>query len=553
MKTVTKCLLTAAASAVLISGLTASDPAAGFERRGDKKILVYAGRGDVPVIDPSIRYDAPVRTIQRAVFDALLKYVDSPPKVIPWLAESYDVSDDGLNYTFHLVKNAKFHNGDPVTAEAVRWSFERTLKLKQGVSWMLADVLPPENIKAVDDHTVRMTLNRPYTPFASFIPWWFIMNPKETMAHAVDDDYGAKWLLDHDTGSGPYKVVRAELGNVWELERVQDYWRGFDGPLSGIIYKMVREEAVQSAGLEKGDIDIVTGLTPDSFDRLSKLPGINASTEPALTAFGLKFNTQTKYMSDVNLRKAVAYAYDYDAFIKIFNNRAKLQTSPFADAVKGKIDVPNMPRRDLAKLQTSPFADAVKGKIDVPNMPRRDLAKAKEYLAKSQWPNGGIELEFVYVSGFGAEKQMGLVLIDALNPLNIKVNMVPLSWTAMLQRGASAETSPDIIAIFVTPVSTDPDATASQYHPDAWGQYWGVHFYDNPELKQLIEEGRRTIAWKDREPIYRKIQQILVDGQPEVFGMMRERMIMYRDWVGGFAFSPVMETSELDLYPLYIE
>ena len=75
MKTVTKCLLTAAASAVLISGLTASDPAAGFERRGDKKILVYAGRGDVPVIDPSIRYDAPVRTIQRAVFDALLKYV----------------------------------------------------------------------------------------------------------------------------------------------------------------------------------------------------------------------------------------------------------------------------------------------------------------------------------------------------------------------------------------------------------------------------------------------------------------------------------------------
>jgi peptide/nickel transport system substrate-binding protein len=232
-------------------------------------------------------------------------------------------------------------------------------------------------------------------------------------------------------------------------------------------------------------------------------------------------------MSDVNVRKAVAYAYDYDAFIKIFNNRAKLQTSPFADAVKGK--------------------------IDVSSMPRRDIAKAKEHLAKSQWPNGVIELEFVYVSGYGAEQQMGLVLIDALRPLNIKVNMVPLSWTAMLQRGASAETSPDIIAIFVTPVSTDPDATASQYHPDAWGQYWGVHFHDNPELKRLIEEGRRTIAWKDREPIYRKIQQILVDGQPEVYGMMRERMIMYRDWVGGFEFSPVMETSELDLYPLYIE
>ena len=116
---------------------------------------------------------------------------------------------------------------------------------------MLADVLRAENIAAVDDHTVRITLDRSYAPFASFIPWWFIMNPKEMIAHTVDDDYGQEWLLDHDTGSGPYKMVRAELGKVWEMERVQYYWRGFDGPLHGIIYRMIREEAVQSASSRK--------------------------------------------------------------------------------------------------------------------------------------------------------------------------------------------------------------------------------------------------------------------------------------------------------------
>src|SRR3546814_11198991 len=81
--------------------------------------------------------------MQQAVYDALAKYVGNPAKVVPWLAESWDSSPDAKTWTFHLAKNAKFHNGDPVDAEAVRYSFERGLKLNKGVAWMLKDFLDP--------------------------------------------------------------------------------------------------------------------------------------------------------------------------------------------------------------------------------------------------------------------------------------------------------------------------------------------------------------------------------------------------------------------------
>ena len=100
-----------------------------------------------------------------------------------------------------------------------------------------------------------------------------------------------------------------------------------------------------------------------------------------------------------------------------------------------------------------------------------DLAKAKEYLAKSDYPNGGFELEYVYVQGLEEERLMGLILIDSLQKLNIKVNMV-LDWANMVARGSKVETSPQMMAIFATPVSTDPDAVAIQSSSAIWCLLW---------------------------------------------------------------------------------
>src|SRR6185295_15332677 len=167
-----------------------------------KKILVFAGRQEVPTIDPSVKYDWSIRMMQQALYDGLVKYVGNPPEIQPWLAERWEVSPDAKTWTFHLVRNARFNNGDPVTAEAVRWSFARTLKLNQGPAWMLSDFLKEDGIKVVNDHTIQFTLTQSYAPFLSFVPWWYVMNPKEVLAHQVDGDLGQKWLTENAAGSG---------------------------------------------------------------------------------------------------------------------------------------------------------------------------------------------------------------------------------------------------------------------------------------------------------------------------------------------------------------
>jgi peptide/nickel transport system substrate-binding protein len=103
-------------TALLVAG--AALPASSFERVGDKKVIVFGGRQQVPVLDPHVRYDWSTRMLQGAVYDALVKYQGNPAEIKPWLAESWETSADGRTWTFHLVGNAKFHNGDPVDAEA---------------------------------------------------------------------------------------------------------------------------------------------------------------------------------------------------------------------------------------------------------------------------------------------------------------------------------------------------------------------------------------------------------------------------------------------------
>ena len=170
-------------TAVIATLVALVAPSAAFERVGDKKILVFAGRQEVPTIDPSVKYDWSIRMMQQSLYDALAKYVGNPAEIVPWLAERWESSPDARIWTFHLVKNARFHNGDPVTAEAVRFSFARTLKLNQGPAWMLSDFLKEDGIKVIDDHTIRFTLSQPYAAFLSFIPWWYVMNPKQVVAN----------------------------------------------------------------------------------------------------------------------------------------------------------------------------------------------------------------------------------------------------------------------------------------------------------------------------------------------------------------------------------
>lgn len=526
----TRKLLLSTVVGALLAGSMLAGPAGAFERTPDGNIIVFAGRQAIPVLDPHVRYDWSTRMVQQAVYDALVKYEGDPAEIKPWLAESWETSEDGKTWTFRLVDNARFHNGDPVTAEAVRYSFERGLKLNKGVAWMLKDFLAPEGISVVDDRTVKFELKAPYAPFLSFLPWWFVVNPAQVQANEVNGDYGEAWLTENAAGSGPFRIGRWEPNVLYELESVADYWKGWpqaDKRPAGVIYRIIREPAAQKASLQRGEVDIAEGLTSDDYVQIANVPGLVIQDHKGMTTFGIKFNTQQGPTADLNLRKAIAYAFDYDALIQIYNGAASLQTSPLPDAMRGH--------------------------IAVPDIPRKDMAKAREYLARSAYPGGGITLPYVHVAGLEEARRIGLVLLENLKELNINVEITPEQWPNMVANGSRVETSPAMTSVYVTPISTDPDAVAYQYHKNSWGQYYAMAFYDNAEVSQKIDQARASTDWDERARLYAEIQTQIVADQPEVFGMLQNRRWAHRDYLKGFQFSPVRFTGEVDLYPLWID
>ncbi|MDE2334893.1 MAG: ABC transporter substrate-binding protein [Rhodospirillales bacterium] len=521
--------LIASSAAAAAAGLH-TQPADAFVREGKRKVLVFSGGQPVPVLDPHVKYDYSTRMMQQSIYDALAKYVDNPARIVPWLAKSWESSPDGKTWTFHLVENATFHNGDPVDAEAVRFSYERGLKLNKGVAWMLKDHLDPSGIKAADPHTVVFTLKSAFPGFLSFVPWWFIVNPKEVMAHAVNGDMGQKYLTDHAAGSGPFKIRRWDPQAVMDLQAVANYWKGWpEGDANrpaGVIYQVIREPAPRKAALLRGQVDMVTDMTPQDYDQLAKTAGIKVSSNPGMTPFTIMMNTQHGPTADLNFRKALAWAMDYKAFLQVENGAAKLMDSPFPNAMAGH--------------------------IAVPDMPHHDLEKARAYLAKTKWAKGGLTIDYVYVAGLEVERQLGLAVLSSLQPLNIKVNVQAMPWPQLVARGSNPQTGPAMIAVYVTPVSTDPDVVASQYASSAAGRYWGMHHLSDPGLDKMVETARLETDPTKRMALYAEIQKRIVADQPAIFGMMEDRRWAMRDDVRGFVFCPVRLTGEVDFYPMWV-
>ncbi|MCB1546902.1 MAG: ABC transporter substrate-binding protein [Hyphomicrobiaceae bacterium] len=521
-------LILAVCTGVAVAASVAGSAA--YETIGDKKILVWGGRTPVSNFDPHQRFDAPHHVFQSAIYEPLVKYQGNPSEIVPWLAKSWEMSPDAKEWTFSLDPAAKFQNGDPVDAEAVRYSFTRALKINKAVAWMLSATLKPENITVVDPTTVKFAFDVPSPSFIGYLPWWMIVNPKEIAGHEVDGDMGVAWMTTNTAGSGPFKVKQFTQDAVYQLEALDNYWKGWpqgDKHLGGVIYQVIREPSAQRTALMTKKADIVEGLTTADYQQVAKLPGIVIENNVGASPFMIKFNYQKGPTADVNLRRAIAYAFDYDALPSLYAGDATLLTSPFPSALKGH--------------------------IDVPDFPRRDLAKAKEYLAKTPWANGGLELEYVHQQGNDETRRVGLILLNSLKDLGISLKITPLLWANMVANAQSIDTAANMTGLFMATYTVDPDSAASQYHKSAWGQWFGVSHYDNPDVFAMIEKARTTASWDERAPIYAEIQKQLTADQPEVFGYVANVRIAHRDYVKGYDYTPIKTSGFADFGALWID
>ena len=464
------------------------------EVAAEPRVFTIAILDEVTNIDPAFTNDWQSSVIGRAVYDPLFRARGDPIQNEPWIAESFEVNDDATVWTIHLRPGLTFHDGSPITADAVKYSFDRYQALQGGYSFLWANITNADTVKILDDLTVEFTLTKPFTPFISTLAAIYVVNPVVVQAHEVDGDWGKDWMLDNEAGSGPYTISRWEPGTMYELTRLPEHWAGFpqDNGIEIFRYMVSRDTSATRLALEAGEIDWFPGLTEEDFTLLEGKEGISTLFRPSLTVDWVFMNTASEGpIGDVNVRKALRAAYDYAA----------------SDTVLFDIN-------SMDYLMPS----ALPGAIEFPDLQKTDLDLAEEYMTASSYPDGGFTLDYIYVTGYTPEEDVGLILLEAASKLGITVNLVPKTWTEMVQMCSTTDTVPDMINIFLGMIYADqyPYLAESFSKSVALG-YGTCHNYLSETISTKLDQASTEADEAAKFELYNQIQNELYES---VFGIM---------------------------------
>jgi peptide/nickel transport system substrate-binding protein len=490
-------LLKMAGLAAATSGIAMQMP--GVARRtaaqAADNVFIYGSGQDMASLDPHTGYDASISWGLRAVYDSLLRLEGDPLEIKPLLASEVTGSEDGGIWTITLDPAATFHDGSSITAEAVKWNFDRLLAKNLGSAWMFTSIMTPESVVVVDEQTLEVTLTVPFAPFDLILPYVFIANPTIVMENEADGDMGEAWLVSNAAGGGPYTLSRFEPGSVYQFDRNPDYWAevpGFDNPVSIFVWRIIRESSTKRLAMEAGEIQYGDVFTVEDIAALREDKRFTVNDAGGLLTFSIKLNNQVGPTADVNVRKALTALFDTTAALAAVDNRGELLVGPVPNAIGDWVN---------------PDLNAI----------TFDMEAAAQYLSESAYPDG-FDLEYVYVTGLAMEEAFGLILLEKAAELGINVTITPLVWPDMVARASSPETMPGAMAVYVGASYLDPDAYLwPQFHSSQAGSWAAASWYENPELDALIQEGRTLVDPAARKDIYNQIQQILVDDAVEIW------------------------------------
>jgi peptide/nickel transport system substrate-binding protein len=465
------------------------------QRQESANVLVYGASQDISNLDPHTGHDYSIAWGQRAVYDSLLRYEGKAAELKPLIATEVSGSPDATTWTIKLADNATFHDGSAVDAEAVKYNFQRLLRKNLGVAWMFVGVMDQDSIKVVDPTTVEITLLKPFAPYDAVLPWLFVANPKLVQEHDVNGDEGEGWLKENEAGGGPFTIKRWEIGNIYEFERYPDYWFNPENgikPLDGFVWKVIRESSTKRIAMETGELQYGDRFSPEDDSALAAEPQFTANRDPSLTPFAIKLNNQVGPTSDINVRKALTQAFDFDAAIEAVSGLGTIMQGPLATGL-------------------TPWH-----KDDLPIL-KFDMEAAKASLAASQFADG-FEMEYVYVTGLAQEENFGLILLEKANELGITVNVTPMLWPDMVARASKADTAPNAMAVYSGTDYLDPDNFLWQaYHSSQAGFWAAASHYKNPALDKLLEEARADTNQDNRKKLYDEAQLTLVNDVVEIW------------------------------------
>jgi peptide/nickel transport system substrate-binding protein len=497
-----------------LGGLTADAEA--------KSRFVFANESDYDTVDPHAAFDVGRIAVRLNLYDGLMRWQKNPAQLEHWVAESHTISPDGLTYTFKLRKGVKFHDGTEVKASDVVYSMERILALGKGAASLFKTMIAPGQTKAIDDYTVEFKLMKPSAIFLSIVPEIHIVNEKLVKANEVNNDWGAAWLSKNEAGSGAYKLTQFDPAIGFVAERNPDHFKGW-GPkyIDEIEFRGVKDTNTRVLGLIKGDFNGIGGyLQTDQIKRLEDSGKAKILEAESMRVMMMQFNTQRPPLTDVHVRRALNYAFDYDGFNKeILGGLVERNPTPLPNTIWG---VPK----------------DVKGYS-------YDLDKAKAELAKAA-VKVDRPLEIVYLTGFAQSEQAAQLYQNGLQKIGIQSKVVGTPWPTVVEKVAKVETTPDISVYWISTYYADPhNWIGEMFHSANAGTFKNAHHYKNPKVDELLDKALHSTDQAERAKLYEEATRIVVEDAPGLWIYNTKWYGPYSKNLQGIVFCPIGNAQEM--------
>jgi len=451
-------------------------------------------------IDPAVGSDFSSTSSLANLYDSLV-FPNTEGGVDPHLAESWDVSDDGLTWTFKLKEGVKFHNGDDLMASDVAWSMNRLLEIGEGLAYVFLGTV--ESATAVDDYTVEFKLTQPSGLFLISLIRLYVANEDQVMENIVTPgpygdkgDFGKGWLLTNDAGSGAYTVKEFPLEEYLLMEKNEDWFGTFHPDAADEVrFIATTEPATVRTMMSRGELQISDQWqTVEALEALDEMEGVDVAAFPVLTEFYYMIHTQKPPTDDIHFRRAMAYAFDYDAAVGLEWTGTQQSQGPVPAITAGH-------NPDVFVFT-------------------RDLDKAREELALSAYADQleDYPVQVHWITEVPAEEKWALLFQANMAEIGIPVEIVGTPWMSVVEETADMEASPHIVTIYVS--ADFPEAGSLlkvRYHSDAAATWSQNEWLLDPELDGKIDDALTTVDQEERYAKYRDLQDEIVDLSPSIF------------------------------------
>lgn len=466
----------------------------GGDSEQSKDSIIIGIDSDAVALDPLRINDTLTMSILSNVYEPLVRMTNDS-QIVPALATKWEVSDDGLEYVFTIRTDATFHNGDPITAEDVKYSLEAAIESSYTGPYMNFI----DKVEVLDAENVKVTLQYAYAPFLALCT---------TYSQVVKEDFyedGGTMMSKQPIGSGPYKFVSWAQGDKIVFEAYDGYYAG-EAPIKNLTYKVISNSTTAAIALETGDIDVSLNVGSADIAALEEKEGITLLKDPSSAFYFVGMNTNVKELSDVRVRQAIA---------KCINKE---------DMIIGALD-------GYGVATNTFIAEGLPGyNADFNPLPY-DVEAAKKLMAEAGYPDG-FDLTISIPESRSVNAQ---ILKSDLSKIGINLEIDLLETGAFWD--ALENLDYEMMIMGWSYVVMDPDVGYYSLYKkdDLSGNYTG---FGSAETDALLQQGRECSDEAQRAEIYAELEETVMTQAPYVPLYWRMDAIAFNSNLTGVEIPP---------------